>query len=32
VGKSTSKDAIVVPAKNSEPDLFELEEEIPPMF
>jgi hypothetical protein len=28
--KSTSKEARVVPAANSEPELFELEEEVPP--
>jgi hypothetical protein len=28
--KSTSKEAIVVPAVISEPDLFKLEEEVPP--
>jgi hypothetical protein len=32
VSKSTSKEARVVTSAISQPDLFKLEEEIPPMF
>jgi hypothetical protein len=30
VSKSTAREARVIPAEISEPDLFELEEEVPP--